>query len=392
MPPRSCSSSRGVRAGARDGVPSGVEEGVALDCEMVQLRSGRQAVARIGVVGYDERTLLDVYVSVPSAEVADYQTRVSGIREEHLIGAIGFEQARQAVVELCAGRVLIGHGLACDLKCLRLAHPRERLVDTEALDWGSRRRNLGALCHELLGDDIQRAAHCPVEDARGAVRLLKAYLANGGPPPERVEAVGWSGARMPPPPPPCTAPEEAPARISLPWERAHLVALLKWFARLDGAACAALAFAPSLSKAERGLVHKQAQALGLRTRSEGEGEERTISVFGAAHAGAEAAPPRRCRAVELLFAWSRLGEPGAESAAHYSLDELAQRAAVRKLSEPHLALLERALRITANVYADAHAADASLRQTAPDAHIGRLEAALAHRAFRCLGEFRATCG
>ena len=54
------------------------------------------------------------------------------------------------MISLVSGRLLIGHGLRADLKALQLAHPPEAVVDTEALAWGGRLRNLGALCREVI--------------------------------------------------------------------------------------------------------------------------------------------------------------------------------------------------------------------------------------------------
>lgn len=117
----------------------GIEDGVAIDCEMVQVHSGRHAVARVAVVSYREEVLLDEWVHVPASEVADYVTRISGVREEHLVSARSFEAVQAEVRQLIFGRTLIGHGLRADLKALQLAHPPANIIDTESLDWGSRR-------------------------------------------------------------------------------------------------------------------------------------------------------------------------------------------------------------------------------------------------------------
>jgi len=74
-----------------------VEDGVALDCEMMQLRTGRQVVARVAIVSWDETILLDEYVCVAASEVGDYVTRISGVREEHLVGTRPFEAVQAAV-------------------------------------------------------------------------------------------------------------------------------------------------------------------------------------------------------------------------------------------------------------------------------------------------------
>jgi hypothetical protein len=120
--------------------PAGdVVDGVAFDCEMVRTHSGRLAVARVAVVSHREEVLLDEWVHVPDGEVADYVTRISGVRAEHLVGARCFEAVQADVRRLIFGRLVVGHGVRADLKAMQLVHPPADIVDTGALDWGNRR-------------------------------------------------------------------------------------------------------------------------------------------------------------------------------------------------------------------------------------------------------------
>jgi hypothetical protein len=302
----------------------------------------------------------------------------------------------------------------------------------------------------MLGLDVQRASHSPVLDALGSLRLYKAHCAQNGPPPPRVESVHWVNAPpgalalAPLPPVPflfsaiTDPPKDAnhPPQLTLPWHRDNLISLLRWFKRVNAAADSALAFAPSLSKSERGLVHKQAQAAGLFTFSRGAEPDRYISVLAA---GSSAHHPNpRGRPVELVYLWAGHGQAEAEAVAGISLDELAERAKTGNLPPEVRALLETARRVTASVYSDwdctaggnvtngrggaaaggrfrrggcgaeaatqiadggdggagTHTGDGGAAggvqrwQTAPDVAVGWGEAARAQRRYRCLTELR----
>ena len=50
---------------------------VALDCEMVRVARNRKALARVAVVDFHERILLDTFVR-PAEPVVDFETRYSG--------------------------------------------------------------------------------------------------------------------------------------------------------------------------------------------------------------------------------------------------------------------------------------------------------------------------
>jgi len=259
-------------------------DAVALDCEMIQLRGGRQALARCSVVNWHGAALFDEYVHTCSSNVDDYLTWVSGILPQHLEKAPTFEQVQARAGEILNGRVLIGHAVENDLKALKLAHPAELTIDTQQLDWGRRATGLKQLAHEVLGEAVQEGAHSPVEDARVCLRLFKLWQRAGVPEP-RCEPIRLSLPLRPTRSPPCDvvtglgaaleskapasiscAPPQQPqephetagardevesgvkAELRLPWSRHALVALLKWFAA-EASGSAALSFAASLNGA-----------------------------------------------------------------------------------------------------------------------------------------------
>lgn len=157
---------------------------VALDCEMVGVGADgvRSALAQVVVVDWAGRVLYMRYVR-PQEPVTDYRTHVSGIRPEHLVPGVAqdFHTVQREVAALLQGRILVGHGLDNDLKCLMLGHPRKAIRDTakyrpfcylKVNKW--RPRRLKQLAATRLGLTIQEGEHEPAEDARAALALYRA--------------------------------------------------------------------------------------------------------------------------------------------------------------------------------------------------------------------------
>lgn len=165
---------------------------VALDCEMVGVGvDGKKSIlARVSVVNEDGNVVLDTFVS-PTEYVVDYRTNVSGVRPSDLKAAPGFKEIQTKMAGILKGRILVGHALKNDLKCLLLDHPRSMTRDTalyrpltrplrpneRAQDSGIARgrgsRSLRELCFSHLGIQIQTGEHSSVDDARAALLLYK---------------------------------------------------------------------------------------------------------------------------------------------------------------------------------------------------------------------------
>jgi len=159
---------------------------VAMDCEMVGVGPDGQesALARVTIVGWDGGVLLDEYVE-PSRPVTDYRTFVSGITPQHLEqGAIDLDACRSKVLDVLAGRVLVGHALKNDLTALGILHPwflvrdtakYKPFMKTRTCDGLPCPRKLKDLASEQLHRDIQLPgrSHCPIEDAVAAMDLYK---------------------------------------------------------------------------------------------------------------------------------------------------------------------------------------------------------------------------
>ena len=198
---------------------------IALDCEMVGVgEDGRRSIlARVSVVNEDGNVVLDTFVA-PTEHVTDYRTRVSGVRPVDLRGAPPFKEIQRKMADILRGRVLVGHALKNDLRCLLLDHPRRLTRDTalyrpltrplraneRAQDTGIARgrgsRSLKELCAQHLGLEIQGGEHSSVDDARAALLLYqkhkhaweRAERVNGGGTPggkKQKRSGGGSGSR-----------------------------------------------------------------------------------------------------------------------------------------------------------------------------------------------------
>lgn len=65
---------------------------VGLDCEMVEVEGGKDALARVSIVNYHGHILMDKFV-IPEKRITDYRSWVSGVYPENLyprFGAISY--------------------------------------------------------------------------------------------------------------------------------------------------------------------------------------------------------------------------------------------------------------------------------------------------------------
>ncbi|NXF27647.1 I20L2 protein, partial [Rhodinocichla rosea] len=185
-PPVSQNGPTGAKGKARGavGAPPAPPKLVALDCEMVGTGPGGRtsALARCSVVTYEGDVVYDRYVR-PEAPVVDYRTRWSGIRPRHLARALPFRRARQQVLQILAGKVVVGHAIHNDFKALHYCHPKALTRDTAQIPLLNRRAgfpenvavSLKRLSKALLNQDIQvgKGGHSSVEDARATMELYK---------------------------------------------------------------------------------------------------------------------------------------------------------------------------------------------------------------------------
>lgn len=159
---------------------------VALDCEMVGVGpepDRDSALARVSLVNFHGHQIYDSYVQVPrKVEITDYRTKVSGIEPRHMRPDVArpFDEVRNDVRILLAGRILVGHHVKNDLDVLILKHERSFIRDTSKFtkfralaNIPGRTPGLKLLAEKLLGVEIQTGAHSSVEDARATMALYR---------------------------------------------------------------------------------------------------------------------------------------------------------------------------------------------------------------------------
>ncbi|XP_041648659.1 interferon-stimulated 20 kDa exonuclease-like 2 isoform X2 [Cheilinus undulatus] len=157
---------------------------VAIDCEMVGAgpKGSISLLARCSVVNYDGDILYDEFIK-PTMPVTDYRTRWSGIREKDLRHATNFSEAKNKILRLITGKVLVGHALHNDFKALSYTHPAHMTRDTSRIPLLNKKAgfsdsqcaSLKRLTKAIFNKDIQtdRRGHSSVEDARAAMELYK---------------------------------------------------------------------------------------------------------------------------------------------------------------------------------------------------------------------------
>ena len=156
---------------------------IALDCEMCLTTADKLEVTKIVLLNEEEEILLESYVK-PENRIVDYLTPFSGVTKEILDPiTTRLEDVRQQICQLLPpDSILVGQSLENDLKCLGIFHPY--VMDTSVLYNLSGCRNIKSslknLARRFLDENIQNGSgHCPVEDARSALRLVKLKLSKG---------------------------------------------------------------------------------------------------------------------------------------------------------------------------------------------------------------------
>jgi DNA polymerase III epsilon subunit-like protein len=140
--------------------------------------------ARCSIVAYDGTVLYDKYINPTIGTrytITNYRTPWSGIKPSHMTGATPFHVARQEILEILRGCIVIGHNIGSDMQSLEIHNiPASQIRDTsfhptlKKNAGGS--RALKKMSYILLGRNIQmksRVGHCSVEDATATMDLYK---------------------------------------------------------------------------------------------------------------------------------------------------------------------------------------------------------------------------
>ncbi|CAL8124286.1 unnamed protein product [Orchesella dallaii] len=161
----------------------------SIDCEMCEAENNNQALTKIAIVDEGLNVVYETFVK-PKERIIDYRTRWSGVTKEMIDPVCTtVEDVQSRVREIVAQApdcIFIGQSLNCDLQAIRMTHPY--VIDTSVIfnltGVEGRKSKLKHLCWNLMNEDIQRTGpqilgHCPVEDARAAMKLVLMKLAKG---------------------------------------------------------------------------------------------------------------------------------------------------------------------------------------------------------------------
>ncbi|RMZ89611.1 hypothetical protein DV736_g3155, partial [Chaetothyriales sp. CBS 134916] len=152
-------------------------EVLSLDCEMVLTTDDKYSLARISVLNWLGKTVLNKYVR-PTLPIKDYFTQFSGITPDLLQNVTTTLQDIQndMLSLLTPSTLLVGHSLESDFSALKMTHPF--VIDTSLLYPHPRglplRSSLKFLANKYLKREIQGSlqGHDSVEDARAALDLV----------------------------------------------------------------------------------------------------------------------------------------------------------------------------------------------------------------------------
>ncbi|XP_069768143.1 interferon-stimulated gene 20 kDa protein-like [Narcine bancroftii] len=157
---------------------------VAMDCEMVGLgcRGQESGLARCSIVDYNGKVIYDKFIK-PDGKITDYRTNVSGIRPFNMVTALPYHIAREEILKILEGKIIVGHDPRSDFRVLQADITDYSIRDTssckllitKAMLKTDRRASLKILCQHLLGKRIQDGfkGHSSVEDASAAMELFK---------------------------------------------------------------------------------------------------------------------------------------------------------------------------------------------------------------------------
>ncbi|GCB70182.1 interferon-stimulated gene 20 kDa protein-like [Scyliorhinus torazame] len=157
---------------------------VAIDCEMVGLGPNgfESALASCSIVDYSGSVIYDKFIK-PDGKITDFRTRVSGIRPFDMDNALPYPIAREEILKIIQGKIIVGHDPRSDFRCLKTDISDYAIRDTSSCKLlivkanlkTDRRASLKILCQMLLGKRIQDSyrGHSSVEDAKAAMELFK---------------------------------------------------------------------------------------------------------------------------------------------------------------------------------------------------------------------------
>ncbi|XP_047337142.1 RNA exonuclease 4-like [Impatiens glandulifera] len=163
---------------------------VTMGCKMVGGGSdgSLDLCARVCLIDEYENVIFHSYVK-PHLPITNYRFETTGIRPEFIRDAMPLRQVSRKIQDfLCNGeptwkirprsgraRILVGHGLDHDLKCLEVDYPAIMIRDTAKypplMKTSKLSNSLKYLTKAYLGYDIQTGVQDPYEDCVATIRL-----------------------------------------------------------------------------------------------------------------------------------------------------------------------------------------------------------------------------
>ncbi|GAB7342678.1 hypothetical protein MBLNU457_g0832t1 [Dothideomycetes sp. NU457] len=172
-------------ADVEKGSVTGGRQLLVVDCEMVTTTTDRFALARISMIDWNGKTVLDEFVKPPDP-VKDYLTPFSGITKEDLDKAtLTLSDIQSKLGSLLTPQTLLaGHSLDSDLRALKISYPF--VIDTAVLyphpKGPPQKSSLKWLTQKYLQREIQNRGgqgHDSVEDAQACLDLIRQKCEKG---------------------------------------------------------------------------------------------------------------------------------------------------------------------------------------------------------------------
>ncbi len=157
----------------------------AVDCEMVLTSDDKYSLARISIVDWNGKTMLDELVK-PTLPIKNYFTQFSGMTSALLDPVkTSLSEIQSKLLDIFTPQtILLGHSLESDLTAMKLTHPF--IIDTSLIYPHPRgpplRSSLKYLAQKYLRRDIQQQdskGHNSVEDALAVLDLVKLKCEKG---------------------------------------------------------------------------------------------------------------------------------------------------------------------------------------------------------------------
>jgi RNA exonuclease 1 len=157
----------------------------AIDCEMVLTSNDKYSLARISIIDWNGKTLLDELVK-PELPIKNYFTQFSGMTAAILDPVkTTLPEIQSKLLDLFTPQsILLGHSLESDLTAMKMTHPF--VIDTSLIYPHPRgpplRSSLKFLAQKYLRREIQRQdskGHNSVEDALAVLDLVKLKCEKG---------------------------------------------------------------------------------------------------------------------------------------------------------------------------------------------------------------------